>query len=239
MTFVCSAFSQAFGGGIGCGAPRHFYHAADLLAAAIRKHGQAGFEKKQQARQQRESKKRQREGDAEQALAELQRAPRAPAPVAALGLGASSAAPIILVNDSHAPRTAAVVPQELAALRKSLLKLSKQALAFTMSSTEGRQLQPRLDVRAETSSFEARPLFLWAFQSSKKQLQAICVQRPSLFHATTAQRRAFSSLFDANHRQSLLTCSRLSVTLVLRLLCFRSKCAVMHPLRRDNGIYTI
>lgn len=120
---------QAFGGGIGCGAPRHFYHAEDLLAAAIRKHGQAGFEEKQQ----RESKKRQRECNAEHALAELQQAPRAPAPVAAPGPGDSSAAPIIRADTSHAPQTAAVAPQELAALRKSLLKLSKQALAFTES----------------------------------------------------------------------------------------------------------
>ena len=40
---------ESFGGGIGCGAPRHFYHAADLAAAALRKHGQAGFQKKQEA----------------------------------------------------------------------------------------------------------------------------------------------------------------------------------------------
>ncbi len=124
---------QAFGGGIGCGAPRHFYHAADLLAAAIRKHGQAGFEKKQQARQQRESKKRQREGDADQALAEFLRAPRPPAPVAVPGPGASSAAPVALADDHNGSRTVAVIPQEIAALRKSLLKLSKQALAFTES----------------------------------------------------------------------------------------------------------
>ena len=45
---------QMFGGGIGCGPPRHFYHEADLRAAAIRKHGQAGFQKKQEARLQRE-----------------------------------------------------------------------------------------------------------------------------------------------------------------------------------------
>ena len=131
---------QAFGGGIGCGAPRHFHHAENLLAAAIRKHGQAGFEKKQQARQQRESKKRQRESDAE-----LQQAPPSlstattveldytPPPVAAPGPGDSYAAPIIRTDSSHAPQTAAVAPQELAALRKSLLKLSKQALAFTES----------------------------------------------------------------------------------------------------------
>jgi DNA-binding beta-propeller fold protein YncE len=36
-----------------------------------------------------------------------------------------------------------------------------------MSSDEGRQLQHRLDVRAETSAFAARPLLLWAFRSSQ------------------------------------------------------------------------
>jgi hypothetical protein len=40
-----------------------------------------------------------------------------------------------------------------------------------MGSGDGRQLQHRLDVRAETSSFAARHLLLWAFQSSQWHLE--------------------------------------------------------------------
>jgi DNA-binding beta-propeller fold protein YncE len=60
-----------------------------------------------------------------------------------------------------------------------------------MSSSEGRQLQRRLDVRTETSAFEARPALMWAFQIGKEQLQATFTQRPSLLHPTAAQVRAF------------------------------------------------
>jgi len=102
----------------------------------------------------------------------------------------------------------------------------------TMSSNDGRKLQRRLDLRVETSLFSARPSLLWAFQSSKKQLQVIFNQRPPLLHATAAQGRAFGSLLGANLRQSLLTCSRMSVTLAVRVMCFRSACAVTHPLRQ-------
>ena len=101
-----------------------------------------------------------------------------------------------------------------------------------MSSTESKQLQRRLDVRLETSVFAARPLFLWAFQSSQKQLQAIFTQSPSLPHVTAAQGHAFGLQFEAKQRQSLLTCSRMSVTLAVRFMCFRSACAVTHPLRQ-------
>jgi DNA-binding beta-propeller fold protein YncE len=107
-----------------------------------------------------------------------------------------------------------------------------QPLSVTMSSSEGRQLQRRLDVRVETSLFAARPLLLWAFQSSKKQLQAIFVQRPSLLHVTATQRRAFGLQFEAKQRQSSLTCSRLSVMLAVRFMCFQSKCAITQPLRQ-------
>ena len=113
-----------------------------------------------------------------------------------------------------------------------------QPLGVAMSSTdgeaqaEGRRLRRRLDVRAETSSYAVRPLILWAFQSSKKQLQATFTQRPYLPHATAAQKRAFGLQFEVKQRQSLLTCSRLSVTLAVRFMCFRSECAVTHPLRQ-------
>jgi hypothetical protein len=107
-----------------------------------------------------------------------------------------------------------------------------QPLSVIMSGTEDRELQRRLDVRVESSLVAARPLLLWAFQSSKKQLQTICGQRPSLLHATAAQRRAFGFHFGATQRQSLLTCSRLSVTLAVRFMCFRSECAVTHLLKR-------
>jgi DNA-binding beta-propeller fold protein YncE len=111
-----------------------------------------------------------------------------------------------------------------------------QPLSVAMSSGEGDgrqlQLQPRLDVAAETSAFAARPAFIWAFQISQKQLCAIVTQRPSLLHPTAAQVRAFGLQFGAKQRQSLLTCSRLSVTLAARLLCFEGQCAVMYPLRQ-------
>jgi DNA-binding beta-propeller fold protein YncE len=101
-----------------------------------------------------------------------------------------------------------------------------------MSSDEGRQLQHRLDVRAETSSFAARPLLLWAFQSSQWQLQAVFRPRPSLLRVSAAQGLAFGCHFGAKQRQSLLTCSRLCVTLAVRLLCFRGQCAVKYPPRK-------
>ena len=101
-----------------------------------------------------------------------------------------------------------------------------------MSSSDVRQLQRRLDVRVETSLFAARPAFLWAFQSSKRQLQAVFSQRPSILHATAAQGHAFGLQFETKQRQSLLTCSRLSVTLAVRFICFRSACAVTHPVRQ-------
>ena len=99
-----------------------------------------------------------------------------------------------------------------------------------MSSSEGRQLQRRLDVPAETSSFATRPLLLWAFQSSQWQLQAVFGPRPSLLRVSAAQSRAFGCHLGAKQRQSLLTCS-LCVTLAARLMCFQSECAVTHPLR--------
>ena len=103
---------------------------------------------------------------------------------------------------------------------------------MSSSDGEGRRLQRRLDVRVETSSFVARPVFLWAFQVSKEQLQATFTQRPSPLHPTAPQRRAFGLQFGAKQRQSLLTCSRLSVTLAIRFMCFRNACAVTHPLRQ-------
>jgi DNA-binding beta-propeller fold protein YncE len=118
-----------------------------------------------------------------------------------------------------------------------------QPLSVAMSSGEGdgRQLQPRLDVAAETSAFAARPAFIWAFQISQKQLHdipAIVPKRPSdsLLHPTAAQVRAFGLQFGGvrvgdKQRQSLLTCSRLSATLAARLLCFEGQCVVKYPLR--------
>ena len=111
-------------------------------------------------------------------------------------------------------------------------KRPRQPLSVTMSSDEGRQLQHRLDVRAETSAFAARPLLLWAFRSSQWQLQAVFRPRPSLLRVSAAQGRAFGCHFGAKQRQSLLTCSRLCVTLAVRLLCFRGQCVVKYPLRK-------
>jgi len=92
------------------------------------------------------------------------------------------------------------------------------------------KVERRLDVRVQTSAFAARPLLLWAFKSSKKQLQAIFGQRASRLHATVAQGHAFCLQFEVKQRQSLLTCSRLSVTLAVRFMCFRSEYAVTHPM---------
>jgi DNA-binding beta-propeller fold protein YncE len=100
------------------------------------------------------------------------------------------------------------------------------------SEGEGRQLQHRLDVRAEISLFAARPLLLWAFQTNKKQLQAIFGPRPSPLHVTASKGCAFGSQFGAKQRQSFVTCSRLCVTLAARLMYFQSACAVTHPLRQ-------
>jgi len=104
------------------------------------------------------------------------------------------------------------------------------------SSSEGRQLQRRLDVRVETSWFTARPLFLLAFQSSKKQLQAVFGQRPSLPHVTEAQKHALGSHFGAKERTAFITCGRLSVTLAVKFMCFQSECAVTHPLKQTACI---
>jgi hypothetical protein len=113
-------------------------------------------------------------------------------------------------------------------------RLPVQQLSVAMSSGEGdgRKLQHRLDVPAETSAFAARPAFIWAFQISQWQLQAIVTQRPSPLNPTAAQVRAFGWQFGAKQRQSLLACSRLSVTLAVRLLCFGGQCAVKCPLRK-------
>ena len=108
----------------------------------------------------------------------------------------------------------------------------RNILAPCMSIIEIRQLQLRLDVRAETSLFAARPLLLWAFQSSNWQLQAVFRPRPSLLRVSAAQSHAFGSHFGSKQRQSLITCSRLCLTLAVRLMCFQSACAVTHPLRQ-------
>jgi hypothetical protein len=111
-------------------------------------------------------------------------------------------------------------------------RLHMRPLSFNMSGSQRRQLQRRLDVAAETSAFAARPAFIRAFQISQKQLRTIVTQRPSLLHPTAAQVRAFGWQFGAKQRQSLLTCSPLSVTLAVRLLCFKGQCAVMCPLKK-------
>ena len=105
-----------------------------------------------------------------------------------------------------------------------------------MSSRAGRQLQCRLDVHAETSAFASRPAVIWAFQISQKQLHAIFTQCPFVLHPTAAQARAFSLHFGTKQRQSLLTCSRLSVTLTARLLCSGGQCAVRCPLSKATCI---
>ena len=114
----------------------------------------------------------------------------------------------------------------------SPLHMQQMSVAMSSGKGSGRQLQRRLDVRAETSSFATRPLLLWAFQSSQWQLQAVFGPRPSLLRVSAAQSRAFGCHFGAKYRQSLLTCSRLSVTLAAMLVCFEGQCAVDYPLRK-------
>jgi hypothetical protein len=76
-------------------------------------------------------------------------------------------------------------------------------------------------------------LLLWAFQSRKKQLQAIYRHglRSSPLRVSEAQGQAFGCHFNANHGQSLLICSSLSVTLAARLMSYQSAYSVTHPLR--------
>jgi hypothetical protein len=139
----------------------------------------------------------------------------------------------------HTPRNPAPVPfpapqPQVQHEKQPCCSLHMQPLSVTMSSSQRRLLQRRFDVLAETSlaAALARPLLLWAFRSSQWQLQAVFRPRPSLLHLTAAQSRAFSCHFGAKQRQSLLTCSRLCVTLAARLMYFQSACAVTHPLRQ-------
>ncbi len=112
-----------------------------------------------------------------------------------------------------------------------------QPLSVAVSRNEGGQLQRRLDVRFEMSLYAARPLLIWAFQSSKKQLRAaILGPRASPLHVTAAPERAFGCHFEAKQRQSLLSRSRLSVTLAVKFMRFRSECAVTHPLKQAAHI---
>ena len=69
---------RTIGGGLGCGAPMKFYEPSELRVAAIRKYGEAGFQKKLESRQKRESNKRRREDEADRALAVLHQTARAP-----------------------------------------------------------------------------------------------------------------------------------------------------------------
>ena len=108
----------------------------------------------------------------------------------------------------------------------------QQPLSVTMSSNEGRQLQHRLDVRAETSAFADRPLLLWAFRSGQLQLQAVFDHSQPSRCVSAAQSLAFSSNVRPKQRQSFLTCSRLCVTLAVRLLRFGCQCAVKYPWRK-------
>ena len=55
---------------------------------------------------------------------------------------------------------------------------------------------------------------------------------PSLLRVSAAQSRALGCHFGAKYRQSLVTCSRLCVTLAVRLLCFGGQCAVKYPRRK-------
>ncbi len=105
-------------------------------------------------------------------------------------------------------------------------------LIVTVCSSHRRQYLRRLDVRAETFTFAARYLLVWAFQCNKRTLQAIISPSPSLLHATNAQGHAFGLQFGLKHRQMLLTRSSLCVTLAVKWLCYRSARAVTHPMRR-------
>ena len=62
----------SLGGGIGIGRPSKFYREADVLEAAIKKHGPEGYKKKCEARKRRETKKRAKEAAAKAAAAQMQ-----------------------------------------------------------------------------------------------------------------------------------------------------------------------
>jgi hypothetical protein len=131
---------RTIGGGLGCGAPMKFYEPSELRVAAIRKYGEAGFQKKLESRQKRESNKRRREDEADRALAVLHQTARAPTSKRLQPPSdGSRALPIHLDSDDDTPSTAPaavnVAPPETAALRKSLLNLAKKALGFTDSGS--------------------------------------------------------------------------------------------------------
>lgn len=110
------------GGGLGCGAPSRWYRPSDLQEAAHRKHGSMGLQIKQAMRLRRESIKRARKEAADAALLEL--APPSD-PLATL-------APSALNAPASPAADTAELSKSTLALRKSLLKLSKKQMGFTM-----------------------------------------------------------------------------------------------------------
>ena len=151
--------------------------------------------------------------------APVTRSPRAAAVRAALQQGGSSphrhalhraaaAAPSSSTPSLHCtslqscPAPSPVPQPQMQHEKQPCCSLHMQPLSVTMSSSQRRQLQRRLDLPAETSSFAARPLLLWAFQSSQWQLQAVFGRRPSLLRISVAQSRAFGCHLGAEQRQS-------------------------------------
>ena len=81
---------------------------------------------------------------------------------------------------------------------RALLDLSSSTMGGGQSKEERSVTTAtrRLDLPAETSSFAARPLLLWAFQSRKKQLQAI-FSRTSSKHPCNSKRQWCAGYFYA------------------------------------------
>ena len=149
------------GGGFGCGAPSKFYESQQLEAAAIQKHGRAGYEAKLAARQKREGKKRQREAEAAEATTAFQRA-RAVA---------------------HTAPSPAAPPAQLAALRKSLLKMAKQRLGFEDSGG------PK-NWKVEVPGQDAAAFAALAGRAGDDRL-ATFVKRGAYYHAEVGARQLF------------------------------------------------
>ena len=80
-----------------------------------------------------------------------------------------------------------------------------QPLSVTMSSSQRRQLQRRLDVRADTSLFTARPLLLWAFQCSCKPSSA----RAHLSFVSLPHKIAHSAAIWGPNSGRVVRCNRL------------------------------
>ena len=116
---------ERVGGGIGCGAPERWYYPAELRAAALAKHGEAGLAKKAASRTKREANKRAREEEAASAEAALARGD--PLPPSTAAKRAKTAAPAESSSSASASASASPTAAEAAADRLAVEALRKEA----------------------------------------------------------------------------------------------------------------